>query len=195
VNDPENKAAAANGQFLMISRDAYDAVGGHAAISDEVLEDVALAKRVKDAGFPIWFGSGKGIVQVRMYRSFAAMWQGWKKNLYRLMGGEPGSVATEMTGAVAPILLLVVLVATLWWVRNDWHLALLAALIGFGIWHWFYSRELKRNQFASGLTWYGIPGKIFYAAVLFASYLSHRKGVLAWKGREYPVGTSAASKR
>jgi glycosyltransferase involved in cell wall biosynthesis len=195
VNDPENKAAAANGQFLMISRDAYDAVGGHAAISDEVLEDVALAKRVKDAGFPIWFGSGKGIVQVRMYRSFGAMWQGWKKNLYRLMGGEPGSVATEMTGAVAPILLLVVLVATSWWVRNDWHLALLAALIGFGIWHWFYSRELKRNQFASGLTWYGIPGKIFYAAVLFASYLSHRKGVLAWKGREYPVGTSAASKR
>jgi glycosyltransferase involved in cell wall biosynthesis len=195
VNDPESKAAAANGQFLMISREAYETVGGHAAISGEVLEDVALAKRVKDAGFPIWFGSGKGIVRVRMYRTFAAMWQGWKKNLYRLMGGDLRAIAVEITIALAPILLLVAMVGVVWWLRNDWHLGVLTALIGFGIWHWLYSRELKRNQFASGLAWYGIPGKLLYAAVLFASFISHRKGVLTWKGREYPVGTSAASKR
>ena len=82
VNDPENRAAAANGQFLLISREAYDTVGGHSSISDAVLEDVALARRVKEAGFAIWFASGRGIVSVRMYRKFGAMWQGWKKNLY-----------------------------------------------------------------------------------------------------------------
>ena len=87
VNDPKKRAAAANGQFLMIRRDVYDAIGGHEAIAGEVLEDVALAKNAKSAGYPIWFGSGKGLVKARMYRSFAAMREGWKKNLYLLMGG------------------------------------------------------------------------------------------------------------
>src|SRR6266581_2053036 len=73
VNDPKSRVAAANGQFLMIRRDVYDAIGGHAGVAGEVLEDVAIALRVKAAGHRIWFGSGKGIVRVRMYRSFEAM--------------------------------------------------------------------------------------------------------------------------
>ena len=99
VNDPKNRAAAANGQFLMIRRDVYDAIGGHAAIAGEVLEDVALAKNAKCAGYPIWFGSGKGVVKARMYRSFAAMREGWKKNLYLLMGGSRrGDVSRTCVG-------------------------------------------------------------------------------------------------
>jgi len=86
VNDPQKTAAAANGQFLLIQTDVYRTVGGHASVADEVLEDVALARRVKSAGYRIWFGSGQGIVRVRMYRTFGAMWEGWKKNLYLLMG-------------------------------------------------------------------------------------------------------------
>jgi hypothetical protein len=58
-----------------------------------------------------------------------------------------------------------------------------------------YVIELTRNQYSGKLLWYGIPGKLLYAAVLWASYRSHQKGRLIWKGREYPVGTSAASKR
>ena len=73
VNDPASPDAAANGQFLMIRRDAYDAVGGHASVAAEVLEDVALARRIKSAGYRLAFHSGKGIVRVRMYRSFASM--------------------------------------------------------------------------------------------------------------------------
>src|SRR5216684_4495921 len=83
VNDAKSPAAAANGQFLMLRRDVYEAIGGHSTVAGEVLEDVALAMRVKAAGHRISFGSGKGIVRVRMYRSFQAMWQGWKKNLCR----------------------------------------------------------------------------------------------------------------
>src|SRR5271170_4375748 len=44
VNDPASPAAAANGQYLLISREAYDAVGGHAAVRTSLLEDVALAR-------------------------------------------------------------------------------------------------------------------------------------------------------
>jgi len=87
VNDPHSRAAAANGQFLMIRRDIYDALGGHAGVAGEVLEDVAFAIRAKTAGHRIWFGSGKGIVRVRMYRSFDGMWQGWKKFPFLLFIG------------------------------------------------------------------------------------------------------------
>ncbi|HEX7697446.1 MAG TPA: glycosyltransferase, partial [Candidatus Acidoferrum sp.] len=100
VNDPNSPAAAANGQFMMMRRDVYDVIGGHSSVAGEVLEDVALAMRVKAADHRIWFGSGNGIVRVRMYRSFQEMWQGWKKNLYRLMGGTPGAVFREMESSL-----------------------------------------------------------------------------------------------
>src|ERR1700721_4640679 len=77
VNNPEFPDAAANGQFLMILRDAYEKVGGHRAIADQVLEDVALARRVKGAGFSIYFTAPMGTVQKRMYPSFPVVWEGW----------------------------------------------------------------------------------------------------------------------
>ena len=96
VNDPSLPDAAANGQFLMIHRDAYEKVGGHRAGADAVLEDVVLARRVKHAGFRLRFASGQGIVQTRMYRSFAAMWQGWTKNIYLLLGGTRKGILQEL---------------------------------------------------------------------------------------------------
>src|SRR5262245_9610868 len=63
VNDPESDAAAANGQFLMVRRDAYDRVGGHSAVRGEVLEDVLLAKKLKASGARIWFGYSDGAVR------------------------------------------------------------------------------------------------------------------------------------
>jgi len=86
VRDANSKCGGGEGQFLMIRSDVYEEVGGHKSVAGEVLEDVALAKRVKAARHRIWFGSGVGAVRVRMYRSFGAMWEGWKKNLYLLVG-------------------------------------------------------------------------------------------------------------
>ncbi len=71
VNDPGLQDAAANGQFLLIRRDVYDAIGGHEAVRARVLEDVALARLVKASGRNIFFGPGQGIVRTRMYRTFS----------------------------------------------------------------------------------------------------------------------------
>src|ERR1700688_3524967 len=54
VSDPNSAAAAANGQYILITREAYDAVGGHAAIATRLLEDVALARAVKQSGRKIF---------------------------------------------------------------------------------------------------------------------------------------------
>jgi cellulose synthase/poly-beta-1,6-N-acetylglucosamine synthase-like glycosyltransferase len=194
VNDPAKTAAAANGQFLLIRRDAYEAVGGHASIAGEVLEDVALAKKVKGAGYRIWFGSGKGIVRVRMYRSFRTMWGGWKKNLYQLMGGSSEAVAQEMVAALAPVIAVLVATTTAWGLTESAIRGLATLAVGILIIYVTYDGELKRNGFPTRLVWYGIRGRLLYAGVLLASYRSHVRGKLEWKGRTYPVGTPGASK-
>jgi glycosyltransferase involved in cell wall biosynthesis len=194
VNDPKNTAAAANGQFILIRRDAYDAVGGHASVAGDVLEDVALAARVKAAGYRIWFGSGKGIVRVRMYRSFAAMWEGWKKNLYSLMGGNPRAAKAEVARALLPILLVLLATAGVAGITGSVLFATIVLGMGLAGILIAYDAELESSGFSPRLLAYGIPGRILFAAVLWASYRSHSRGRLEWKGRAYPAGTPGASK-
>lgn len=188
VNDPNSPVAAANGQFLLVRNDAYEAVGGHARLAGEVLEDVALAKQLKEAGYRIWFGSGKGIVRVRMYRSFKAMWEGWKKNLYLLMGGTAEAVKVEIKQALMPMVwgLLATIGAAIM-TRSVWFTALVFVncilvwpLIAYGI-------NLNWNGFQVRLVGYGLLGRALFAALLWASYRSHRNGRLEWKGRAYPA--------
>lgn len=81
VCDPASPAAAANGQYLLIRRGAYDAVGGHRAVAYTLLEDVALARAAKRAGYPIRFRFGGEAVRTRMYRSWRQLKEGWTKNL------------------------------------------------------------------------------------------------------------------
>src|SRR5262249_60607854 len=102
--------AAADGLFLLIRRDVYDGIAGHRGVAGEVVEDVAIALRVKQAGHRIWFGSGKELVRTRMYSSFGAMWEGWKKNLYRLMGGTPWAAFREIESTLPWIPFLLILI-------------------------------------------------------------------------------------
>jgi hypothetical protein len=186
VNNPASPAAAANGQFLMIQRAAYDSIGGHAAVANEILEDVALAKRAKAAGVPLWFGPGQGIIRVRMYRSFHAMWQGWKKNLYLLVGGNPVAVFNELESVIPWMPLLIILVGIK--IPFLTFIGVCFLLVR----EFIYGTELTRNQFPSKFIVYYVPAVALYAGVLWASYRSYRKGRVEWKGREVPVTAPGA---
>jgi glycosyltransferase involved in cell wall biosynthesis len=188
VNDPNAHAAAANGQFLMIRRDVYDVIGGHSSVAGEVLEDVAIAMRVKAAGHRIWFGSGKGIVHVRMYSSFQAMWEGWKKNLYRLMGGTPWAVFSEMESNLPWIPLLLVVAGV------KYPLLLFLGVLLLIARQTSYGLELARNQYPFSFIFYYAPAVALYVAVLWASYRSHVNGRIQWKGREYSVGAPQSAR-
>lgn len=185
VNDPASPAAAANGQYLLIRREAYDAVRGHEGVAGEILEDVALARRVKRAGYRIWFGSGAGAVDVRMYRSFGAMWEGWKKNLYRLMGDSAAEMCRELLQVVPWVPCALLLAGWRWPVLALAGVALLAA-------RWAaYLAVLSRNGFPVSRMLYYLPAVGLYASVLAASWRSHARGRVRWKGREYVVGKAA----
>jgi hypothetical protein len=166
---------------LMIRDDAYDRIGGHESVAGEVLEDVALAKRAKAAKYRIWFGSGVGAVRVRMYRSFDEMWQGWKKNLYLLVGGTPGAAYRELLSVVPwiPIALLVFGLKT--------PIAFVAGLGLLVARHAMYASTLLRNHFRGIYILYYVPAVALYAGVLWASYRAHVLGVVEWKGRRISV--------
>jgi len=189
VNNPKSRAAAANGQFLLIQRATYDAIGGHAAVAGEVLEDVALARRIKEDSWGIWFGPGASYVSARMYRSFSQMWSGWRKNLYQLMAGPSGSVFNEFEAAF-PWMTFVILLFGI-----KFPLATFVAVVLLLLRQINYGMELARNQFPFKFILYYIPAAFLYAGVLIASYRSYSRGKVAWKGREYSVGLSNASSK
>jgi glycosyltransferase involved in cell wall biosynthesis len=190
VSDPSSPAAAASGQYLLIRREDYARIGGHAAVAGEVLEDVALARLAKQAGVRIHFASGYGIMRVRMYRAFGAMWQGWTKNLYPLMGGMAGGRAGRPSRAVGRELFRVVpwiplLVLPLALLHLIWGVLGIALLAGR---HAAYAADLRSNRFPAMLALYYLPGVVLYAAVLLNSEWQYANGRVAWKGREYQVG-------
>jgi len=182
VNDPSSPVAAANGQFLLIRRDVYDAIGGHRGVAGEVLEDVAIAVRVKQAGHRIWFGSGSGLVRTRMYTSFGAMWEGWKKNLYRLMGGTPWAVVRELESTLPWIAFLLIFLGL------KFPFLLFLGVLFLIMRQTIYGLDLGRNHYPFSFIFYYFPAVFLYAGVLWASYRSHVKGRIAWKGREYSIG-------
>ena len=79
VNDPKKKVAFANGQFILIRRSVYQAVGGHQALRDELVEDIALARLVKGRGYRLLNALGLDLFRTRMYDSLPAAWRGWTR--------------------------------------------------------------------------------------------------------------------
>ena len=82
VNDRNTEAALAAGPFMLFRRSAYEQLGGHEAVADCVVEDIELARRTKAAGLKLLYLLGAEFLSVQMYRSWAALWEGWTKNLY-----------------------------------------------------------------------------------------------------------------
>ena len=82
VNDPNQRDAIANGQFILIKRQIFDAVGGYVQIRDRIDEDKALAQLVKWSGHRLVLADGRELAYTRMYRTFMEIWEGWTKNIY-----------------------------------------------------------------------------------------------------------------
>jgi chlorobactene glucosyltransferase len=89
VNRERSSLAFANGQYILISRAAYEAAGGHRAVRDRFVEDIHLASRVKALGLPIRLGIASGIGSTRMYTSLDGIVRGWSRILFDALGRNP----------------------------------------------------------------------------------------------------------
>jgi glycosyltransferase involved in cell wall biosynthesis len=117
VNDGASRVAAANGQFLLVRRDVYDMIGGHAAVKGAVLEDVELALLVKRRKLGLRFRYAPEAVAARMYRSLGAMVEGWTKNLALLFGNAPMLAGIRLL-QLGVLVGVPTLIWFLWWLRT-----------------------------------------------------------------------------
>ena len=115
VNDDRSKLAFANGQSILVERQAYDAAGGHSAVRDRFVEDIGMACKVKALGLPIRTVLVRNLVTCRMYASLGQLIRGWSRILYDALDRKAWRLAGRL---LDPIIFC-----------QSGHVALLAGLI------------------------------------------------------------------
>jgi len=190
VSDPNQRIAAANGQFILVEREAYRRIGGHPSVAEKVLEDVELAFIAKRRRVGLRFRYAPDAVSTRMYRSTMAMIEGWSKNL-ALLFHNCLALALWRALDIALLVLLPVLALWLWnarfaahslqWLGAGWVLALLWIRNLFR----FYGRVGKSNfPFVDcAIAPLGLP---LFVVLLYRSWFQlHILKRVSWKGREF----------
>jgi chlorobactene glucosyltransferase len=189
VNDPRKpQVAIFNGQYILVSRLAYEAIGGHAAVRDEIAEDLELARRFKrDGRYRIFLAGAGGLVRTRMYRSFGEIWEGFVKNFALGARGSPARAAAGVTllACVSPLtpLMLLALLATRRW-SGAGALALSTATVSA-----IAELGLRRMRFRPG-SGLALPVGLSVVFAIFATSAARMlsgRGV-NWRGRRYDGG-------
>jgi glycosyltransferase involved in cell wall biosynthesis len=183
VNDANKRLAAANGQFLMVEREAYFAVGGHRGVGKSVLEDVDLAFAMKQSGKGIWFRYAPDALSTRMYFGFKDMVEGWTKNLALLFPHALTLAAWRLLDIgllILPMLLIPLAYLAMW------QKVIILAVWGRTLLRYF--TRVRRSNFSSldcGLSVFALP---LFIGLLVWSWVRHRVlREVVWKGREYRI--------
>jgi chlorobactene glucosyltransferase len=179
---------AATGQFMLVRRDAYEAVGGHAAVCTAICEDLEFARRLKQSGRLVLLMGGDDLLSTRMYTGWRTLWPGLAKNLVDTLGGP---VATLVVALVAVILAWAAFIIPLadlasWLGGADGALsALLLALAGSGA---AIGLHVAATFYFRIPFWYGLVFPLGYtlgALMAIDSVRRRLSGRVSWKGRIY----------
>jgi hypothetical protein len=168
-----------------VEREAYFAVGGHEVLGATVLEDVALARNIKDEGRTIRFRYAPDALVTRMYRTTAEMMEGWSKNLALLF---PRPIYLALWRVLDVLLFFGLPVLALGmdslqpWQRGVIWLIWLRTL-------WRFYARVTRSHFSASDVVVSILGVPLFIYLLVRSVMDHRvKKSVRWKGRTYPGG-------
>lgn len=191
VNAPQYPDAIANGQFILIRRSVYEALGGHAAIRDQIVEDKALAERVKHNGYRLLVGDGRQVARTRMYTCFREIWEGWTKNIYLGMRDRLGLLLVgAVVGLVGAFVLPLWLAGGIYWyLAWGTESAALVALEAFVLWSVLLYARVQACRAFDISPWYALTlplGAAVFTGMMFASAYKVLSGQgVTWKGRWY----------
>ncbi len=190
----EAKPATVNGQFLLVHAGAYHAAGGHAAVRDAVCEDNALARRMLAGGHRVQVMAAEHLLQARMYRGLASLWEGFSKNATEIMGNSPATVRVAAVGFLAAWAVPLVpawLGAAAW--RNPspapilgFAVATTASAVALGV----QAGTLRHFRVTPWLLPLFPIGATAVAAIAAESVRLRRAGRVRWKGRTYGLDTA-----
>jgi chlorobactene glucosyltransferase len=167
--------AAANGQCLLFTRQAYQRVGGHAAVRENVVDDVALARRVKRAGLRMRMVDGNRLVSCRMYPGgWPEVRDGFAKNL---LAGHGNSILFLLVSTIFHW--LVFILPWVWWIFDGGWFALALGLTGVLL--RALSAAFTHQRILDALL---MPlSVVLMTGIAFRSILWHYRGNAVWKGR------------
>lgn len=204
ANRERSPRGFANGQFMLFRREAYEAIGGHAAVREDLLEDLAFARRLAAEGRRLGVAAVPAMMEVRMYASFAAMRAGWRRIFIEACGRSPRRLrryAIRLAGAtlLAPAILAAAIASVAAASESRWFEA--AALGGLALAAMAAQTLALAAAFRqmavplAALPWFA-PGALVLARELWAAAddLAHGRPI-RWGGRDYvvhPQGRPAA---
>ncbi len=197
ANDPTKKLAFANGQYILIRKDAYLAAGGHEGVRDKFVEDIYLARAVKGIGLSARTAIAHGIGSTRMYTSLPEFVRGWSRILYDALGRNPWKLLLQgldplffsQTAHVALVAALAMLAVG----RPSGPFA--AWLLGLSIAHHALAYTcLKRLYVLSvprtrHVAWYPLAGLVL-DVILYRAIRMCLTGRVTWRGTAYKEGTT-----
>ncbi|MFA5864027.1 MAG: glycosyltransferase [Phycisphaerae bacterium] len=191
VNNPMSKVAYANGAFMLFSRSCYDRIGGHPAVKEHLMEDMAFARRVKGSGMKLYVVQNRDLYRARMYEDFSSTFTGWSRIFY---GGfmhvskVARAVLLLVIMSLLPCLILAgaLMVATIkaWDVRE------------LGWWVLAWSGFAMAAQMSVSVRFYQLMGSKWYWAItyplgamvtfmiLMSSLKKFMGGTIVWRGSE-----------
>jgi chlorobactene glucosyltransferase len=186
---PDRSEVHVTGQFLLVRRAAYEAVGGHRAVCDAICEDTALAGLIKRSGRRIALYGGERLLSTRMYAGWRSLWPGLAKNLVETLGGTGRAILTALAGlALAWAAVIVPLVDALA-CRNGVAPACAALVPALPASLAAFALHLAGTRFFHIPFWYGLIFPLGYSAgalIAFDSVRRRLSGRVTWKGRTYP---------
>jgi glycosyltransferase involved in cell wall biosynthesis len=189
---PRPSLAAANGQILACTAATYAKVGGHTAVRDEVLEDIALARACKRVGLRACVTDGTTLASCRMYRNDAAVVAGYTKSLWSAFGSPAGAAA--ITATLAWLYIHPVVAAVRAARRHDRatvRRATVSYLLG-------VAGRLVAAQRTGGRMIDAVAHPLSIAALTWLtgrSVYGHQRGTLEWSGRPVVAGRPRTWKR
>jgi cellulose synthase/poly-beta-1,6-N-acetylglucosamine synthase-like glycosyltransferase len=194
VSDATTDTIFAAGPFMLFRRSAYDQIGGHLAVAGEVVEDVELARRIKQANLSLGYYLAPQLVSVQMYEGWTDIWEGWTKNLY--MGGQRQWTLMLYMALILisiypiPWIALIVLTGRFFgvgWSITDW---ISAGLAMTGLWQQYQMRRWGAMASHTGTRYWGLSGLggFIVAAMAIASFIKTETGWgWTWRGRPLSI--------
>ncbi|HYG64358.1 MAG TPA: glycosyltransferase family 2 protein [Thermoanaerobaculia bacterium] len=171
-------APVANGQFILLQRDAWECCGGFESVRGEAIDDVAVAARLRACGYRSGFFRSPEL-RVRMYRGLRETARGWRRNLGGIFGPAPGTTAAALAVLLVPAAPLLGFALAGAWVA------------AFLLWTAGAAASMILRAGAGYPPAYGLVyplDALLLAAVLILGTLDRRRGrLVSWKGREMRV--------
>jgi cellulose synthase/poly-beta-1,6-N-acetylglucosamine synthase-like glycosyltransferase len=169
------------GAFNMIRREVYDAIGGWEALRMEVIEDLALGRRVKTSGFAQRAALGLDLVGVRWARGAFGVVDNLTKNLFALCHFRPELLLGFACGLT--LFTLFPLAACLagpamWWPAGTLLIAFFLAYQRAGRYHHFSAVQMVM---------FPVAGVLLLYALLRSMFLALWHGGISWRGTFYPL--------